>query len=228
MLLRDRVYDSIRRAILTCAFRPGQELREQTLAELYRVSRSPVRDSLLRLELEKLVTVLPRQGYLVNPISIPDVEDMFDLRLLIEPACSAAAALRDDAAVQILDRFRGFSEATSTGTTFFEYNLAFHRQIADLSGNTRMATVANDLAEQFDRLVRISIVDYQMTRTVHLIAEHEAIIDAIQAHDSELAARLTSQHAVGGRSRILTALRQGAAMSAKEVLPETRGGGLAA
>src|ERR1700712_3818899 len=100
MLLRDSIYQAIRWAILNCEFEPGQELREQVLAERYHVSRSPVRDSLLRLELENLVTVLPRQGYRVNPISIPDVENLFELRLLIEPACAAAAARADDAALQ--------------------------------------------------------------------------------------------------------------------------------
>src|ERR1700757_3792026 len=107
MLLRDRVYQAIRNAILTCELQPGQELREQILAERYRVSRSPIRDSLLRLEQEKLVTVLPRQGYRVNPLSMSDGEDIFGLRLLIEPACAAAAAHADEKALGALLHFRG-------------------------------------------------------------------------------------------------------------------------
>src|ERR1700761_9464752 len=115
MLLRDRVYQAIRNAILTCEFQPGLELREQILGERYRVSRSPIRDSLLRLEHEKLVTVLPRQGYRVNPISLSDVEDIFGLRLVIEPACAAAGARADDEALQSLSRFRGFARDDRTG-----------------------------------------------------------------------------------------------------------------
>src|SRR5579863_7829817 len=88
MLLRDNIYYALRKAILSCEFQPGQELREQVLAERYRVSRSPIRDSLLRLEQDNLVTVLPRQGYRVNPISISDTEEIFALLLLIEPACA--------------------------------------------------------------------------------------------------------------------------------------------
>src|ERR1700733_1056999 len=105
-LLRDSVYRAIRNAILTGEFQPGQELREQVLAEKYHVSRSPIRDSLLRLEQEKLVTVLPRQGYRVNPISTRDVEELFALRLIIAPACAAEAARADDEAVRSLDQFR--------------------------------------------------------------------------------------------------------------------------
>ncbi len=108
MLLRDNVYLAIRNAILTCEYSPGQNLREQTLAERYRVSRSPIRDSLLRLEQENLVTVLPRQGYRVNPILPSDVKDILGLRLLLEPACAARAAQADDAALRALDSFRGF------------------------------------------------------------------------------------------------------------------------
>ena len=101
VLLRNSIYQAIRHSILTGELQPGQELREQVLAERYGVSRSPVRDSLLRLEQENLVTVFPRQGYLVNPISISNVEDIINLRSLIEPSCAAAAARADDAALQI-------------------------------------------------------------------------------------------------------------------------------
>ena len=110
MLLRDSIYSTIRRAILSLEFQPGQELREQVLAERYRVSRSPIRDALLRLEQEGFVTVLPRQGYRVNAISVQDVEAMYDLCLLLEPACAAGAAQADDAVVATLDRFRAFSQ----------------------------------------------------------------------------------------------------------------------
>src|ERR1700733_8204922 len=136
MLLRDSIYNSIRQAILTCEFQPGQELREQELAARYRVSRSPIRDALLRLDQENLVTVLPRQGYCVNPISVADVKEIFSLRTLIEPACAAAAARADEAALQALDRFRGFMDEEFDETTFVEYNRSFHSAIAELSGNS--------------------------------------------------------------------------------------------
>ena len=70
MLLRDNVYESLRSDILTCRLAPGDDMREQELAERYAVSRQPVREALLRLEREHLVTVQPRQGYRVNPISL--------------------------------------------------------------------------------------------------------------------------------------------------------------
>src|SRR3981189_2992894 len=83
MLLRDNVYESLRTDILTCRLAPGDDMREQELAERYAVSRQPVREALLRLEREHLVTVQPRQGYRVNPISLADARDLLRLRLAL-------------------------------------------------------------------------------------------------------------------------------------------------
>jgi GntR family transcriptional regulator, rspAB operon transcriptional repressor len=205
-LLRDSVYRALRHAVLTCEFRPGQELREQVLAEKYRVSRSPVRDSLLRLEQERLVTVLPRQGYRVNPISSDDVEDLFGLRLIIGPACAAGAARADDAAVRSLDRFRNAIGGGVEEAVFLEYDRAFHRALADLAGNARLASVEHSLIEEFDRLVMIGLGGFQARGVPDLVAEHNAIIEAILAHDSETAYRLSCDHVARGQARIRAAL----------------------
>jgi DNA-binding GntR family transcriptional regulator len=205
-LLRDSVYRELRHAILTCEFPPGRELREQVLAEKYRVSRSPIRDSLLRLEQEKLVTVLPRQGYRVNPISTRDVEELFGLRLIIAPACAAAAAQADDGAVRSLEQFRYPDGHDLDHSAFLAYNRAFHAAVAGLAGNARMAAVEAALIEEYDRLVRVSVQSNHSSLMPEVLAEHDAIIDAIQSHDSDTASRLTRDHIAGGQMRIRSAL----------------------
>jgi DNA-binding GntR family transcriptional regulator len=222
MLLRDSIYQAIRRAILTCELEPGQELREQILAERYRVSRSPVRDALLRLEHESLVTVLPRQGYLVNAISIPDVEAMFDLRLLTIGACAARAARCDNIGVQALERFRS-ADIGDDEDAFLEYNRAFHFGITAICGNPRLAAVENDLGQQFSRLIRISLRHTHNSSVSQAISEHNAIIDAIQAHDAETASRLARQHIASGQSRIMAALRTNAEAEEKLADPCNNG-----
>ncbi len=206
MLLRDNVYDSLRAAILTCDLRPGQDLREQDLAARFTVSRSPVRDALLRLAGENLVTVLPRQGYRVNPVSIRDAQDIFGLRLVIEPACAAAAALAGAADLAALDAYREYAAGLDHESGFIGYNRAFHGAIADLSGNRRMAAVARDLADQSDRLVRTSLRTLGDRDTSALVAEHAAIIDAIQARDAPVAAQLCRQHVAAAQARVLAGL----------------------
>jgi GntR family transcriptional regulator, rspAB operon transcriptional repressor len=200
-LLRDSVYRAIRSAILTCEFQPGQELREHILAEKYRVSRSPIRDSLLRLEQEKLVTVLPRQGYRVNVVSTQDIEELFGLRLIIAPACAAEAARADDAAGRILDPFRGIVGHQLSQPAFLDYNRAFHAAVAHLTGNNRLAAVENSLVEEFDRLILISLQAHDNRWISQAVAEHQMIIDAIQAHDSETAFRRVHAHILVGQTR---------------------------
>jgi GntR family transcriptional regulator, rspAB operon transcriptional repressor len=206
VLLRDSVYRMLRRAILMCEFCPGQELREQTLAEKYGVSRSPIRDSLLRLEQEKLVTVLPRQGYRVNPIRARDVEELFTLRLIISPACAAEAARADDAAMRELDRFRVIADNICDEMNFIEYNKALHCVIGDLTGNSRLAEVESNLVDEFDRLVVVCLHAYPKVWTPSFVTEHTAIIDAIQGHDGVSAARLAYDHIAGGQKRVAAAL----------------------
>jgi DNA-binding GntR family transcriptional regulator len=207
-LLRDSIYRRLRSSIMTCEFQPGQELREQVLAERFRVSRSPVRDTLLRLEQERLVTVLPRQGYRVNPISMTDVEDIFGLRLLIQPACAMAAAHADDTALRALDRFRDYAIDGQKEGEFIDYKTAFHRAIEDLAGNARIAAIARDLGEQFGRLVRISLHAFTLEQVRDTCAEHDAILTALQAHDGDRASRLAYEHAERGHARIAAALTQ--------------------
>ncbi len=221
MLLRDSVYQAIRRAILVCELKPGQELREQILAEQYRVSRSPIRDSLLRLEQEKLVTVLPRQGYRVNPIDVHDVDEMFSLRLIIAPACAAEAAKANEEAVRTLDRFR-FVVGTDE-TAFLEYNRRFHSAVAVLSGNTRLVASEAALAEETDRLALISVQAHPGTWLPLVLGEHGAIVNAIQAHDSANAHRLMYDHLVGGQRRIIAALQEQADTSGPWAVTARRG-----
>ena len=202
-LLRDSVYRAIRNAILTGEFQPGQELREQLLAEKYHVSRSPIRDSLLRLEQEKLVTVLPRQGYRVNAVSSLDVRELFGLRLVIAPACAAEAARADDIAVRALNRFRDVAGDEITRAAFLDYNREFHAAVAHLAGNTRLAAVENSLVEEFDRLVLVSLQAHSVRWIPRAVTEHKMVIEAIQAHDSDTAFQLVHDHILSAQERYI-------------------------
>ncbi|WP_245333703.1 GntR family transcriptional regulator, partial [Bradyrhizobium guangdongense] len=146
MLLRENIYDLLRSDILACRLAPGDEMREQDLAERYDVSRQPVRDALLRLQREHLVTVQPRQGYRVTPISLSDARDLLRFRLALEPACVAEAIeSAPDSVLKSLDEFRRFS---GNHEDFIAYNRGFHSALAHASGNRRMATALCDLIGQ--------------------------------------------------------------------------------
>jgi len=208
MLLRDNVYESLRADILSCRLAPGDDMREQDLAERYAVSRQPVREALLRLEREHLVTVQPRQGYRVNPISLSDARDILRFRLALEPACvMEAIGNASDATLKSLDEFRRFS---GNHEDFIAYNRSFHTALANASGNRRMATALCDLIGQADRLVRVSVSNLRGHYPAKLVAEHVSLIEAMQRRDSRSAARIIKNHIAQTEKRVLPALKRNA------------------
>lgn len=208
MLLRDNVYESLRADILSCRLAPGDDVREQDLASRYAVSRQPVREALLRLEREHLVTVQPRQGYRVNPISLSDARDLLRFRLALEPACVVEAIeTASDARLAALDEFRRFS---GDQEDFIAYNRAFHSALAHASGNRRMASSLCDLIGQADRLVRVSLANIRGHDPRRLVAEHVELIEAMQSRDARQASRLIKAHIRQTEKRVLPALKRNA------------------
>jgi DNA-binding GntR family transcriptional regulator len=186
---------------------PGEEIHEQDLAARYDVSRQPIREALLRLQQDRLVTVQPRQGYQVNPISMKDVRDLFQFRLALEPACVAAAVeSASNQTLADLDRFRSIGAQED----FIDYNRAFHDALAAASGNARMEAAIRDVLDQADRLVRLSVSTIKGRDPQKLVAEHGDIIDAVQRRDSRTARKLISAHIISGQKRVASALGRSA------------------
>lgn len=206
-LIRHRVLDRIRSDIFTCEIPPGAEIRETELAEKYEVSKSPVREALQRLEFEGLVETLPRKGHRVTPISISDASDILEMRETLE-----AAAVRrminecEDAQLKPLDRWRDAD--TSSIEAFAEYNRDFHIALADLCGNGRLAEDVRRLMYSYDRLcvVSLSQIRDDLGGFEQPLADHVALIDAIQARDARAAVRIVDRHLGASRRKIMKGL----------------------
>ena len=204
-LRREEIYEQIRQDILSCTLAPGAPLFEGVLADSYAVSKSPIRDALSRLHAEKLVTVEPRKGYRVAPVSLLDAKELFEFRALLEQHCAlSAAAEADDQALADLDRYRDLSEWGEDG--FVAYNRAFHYAVLNLSPNRRIVEAAIDLIEQFDRLVQLSVTVFDTRNFQILLSEHQSIIDALQARDGRRAGKLLNQHVARAEKRVMRAL----------------------
>jgi GntR family transcriptional regulator, rspAB operon transcriptional repressor len=202
-LRREEVYRLLRQDILSCALLPGQSLHEIELAARFGLSKSPIRDALIRLEGDRLVTVTPRKGYRVAPVSLADAEELFQFRSTLEeavvriasPVCSAKDLSK-------LDRFRELKSSSD----FVAYNRSFHLALANLCPNRRIAASSQDLVEQFDRLVIISVAKFDDRNVEALVEEHCKIIDAMQARDGRRAARILSEHIARAQKRVLKSL----------------------
>ena len=208
-LRRVEVYRALRQDILSCSLAPGQSLHEVDLATRFGVSKSPIRDALIRLEVDRLITVTPRKGYRVALVSLADAKELFEFRSMMEEAAvrlASSAADKEDLAS--LDRFRRLDDWGSSG--FVAYNREFHVALAKLCPNRRIGAATQDLVEQFDRIVivSVSVIDNRDVDT--LVAEHVAIIDAVQACNGRRAARLLSEHIGRARKRVIMSLSRAA------------------
>ena len=205
---QDEIYVAVREDILACRLRPGAELREQSLAARLGCSKSPVREALLRLAGDHLVSVRPRQGYRVTPVSVPAAADLLQFRAVIELACARAAA-RGATALQraaLQEAARLDAVSCDDARTFIAYNRRFHTVLTACSGNARLARAGADAVAQADRLVHLSLSALRGRDPLALVAEHEALAAAIAAGDGRGAARQLRRHLDEATRRILLAL----------------------
>ncbi len=205
-LIRMTVYHRLRSDILSCAWRPGALLQEKQLSERYGVSKSPIRDAMLKLEEVSLVEIIPRKGYRVRPISLTDAHELYDLRVMLERECvSKAIELASDGQLAALDQFRDV-DGTMPLPDWIEYNRAFHGAIADASGNARLARLTRQILDQFDRLTTMSVAQSGPEGRESFVGEHGLLIDALQRRDKRQAVALSRDHAESSRKRVLNAL----------------------
>jgi DNA-binding GntR family transcriptional regulator len=192
--------------MISCALAPGTEIRESELALRFGVSKSPVRDALMRLEQEGLVITLPRQGYRVAPVSLADVQDMFHLRDALEQACMERIVRRaSDEQLVALDAFRQYVAADWPGG-FVAYNREFHRTLARIAGNARMRDQLIDLIDQMERAVQLSINSLKKGDPQMLVDEHIELITALQGRQASRAQRLAARHVGEAGKRVVQAM----------------------
>ena len=205
--MRDEVYERLRNDILTCEFKPGSQVHEQDLAQRYAVSKSPIRDALLRLQEQRLVEVLPRRGYRIRPISVIDAREMYEMRLLLEQFCLRRAIERaSDEELKQLNRFLVVPQAIDLAA-WITYNREFHIAIALICGNQRMARASIEVVEQFDRLTYTGISSLGDRKVLQcFVDEHGEIIRAMQRRDKRKACALVREHIESSRRRLLDRL----------------------
>jgi len=206
-LMRDGVYERLRSAILTCELKPGSQIHEQDLVQRYAVSKSPIRDALLRLQEQQLVEVLPRKGYRIKPISISDAREMYEMRLLLEQSCLRRAIDHaPDDELKRLDRFLTVPRNIDL-PSWIAYNRNFHIAIARACGNQRMARASVEVIEQFDRLTYTGIASLGDRETLQrFVDEHGEIVRTLQDRDKRKACALAREHIESSRRRLLDRL----------------------
>ena len=192
----DRVYDELLSAIRDMRIAPGASLSETDLAEQLHVSRTPLREAIARLVETGLVSVVPQVGTRVEPIRLRDVEQARFVRENLEVAAAAEACAkpeRDVARMRSLLAGQKRSLRDQDIDGFFAADEALHEQIFALSGYPGAWQTMQPTKMHLDRIRRLSLPDPKTVRA--LIAEHTAIVDAVEQGDAERARALVSKHA---------------------------------
>ena len=203
-----RVYAVLKREILTCELSPGTALFEGQLAERLAVSKTPVRDALGMLAHEGFVTVQPRQGYRVSDITLADVQEVFHMRMLLEPAAAELAAER--ASAEQLKRLQELAEESyvygelPTYEEFVVKNREFHVLLAEASGNGRLAAALRNLLEEMQRLFLFGL-DIRDSAEEQ-ISEHRELVDALLKGNHHLAHEIATRQIETSRKRVMEAL----------------------
>ena len=193
--LRDEAYLALRRAILAGQFKPGERLIEREIAQKIGLSRSPVREAFRRLEQERLVTVT-RQGVVVHSLEPTEVEELYQVRQHLEVLVVRLAAhnfkVEHRARLQeILTRMSAALEADDQNLVAIE-SVRFHRVLAEIAGNRRLARMVNAIGEEIQRFRSLNI--QQGARRPLAVREHRKILAALAARDEEHAAQLMAEH----------------------------------
>jgi DNA-binding GntR family transcriptional regulator len=194
--LAERVHAHLRDEILHGRLQPGQVILEAELAAQFGVSKTPVREALRLLVQDGWVIVLPRKGYLVRPLGIDDLREVFLLREALEPGFAAEAAWRASgpAARDLHDAVATQRASQNDLDAALSSAAAFHIRIAELAGHVRGARIIATLVDEVTRLhFLMPALESHIESTEELDA-HQAIADAIEAGQQRDAQRLMLQH----------------------------------
>lgn len=203
--LNNKVYGLLKNDILLCRLEPGAEISEGTLAHRYAFGKAPIRHALSRLRQENFVVTRGRLGNIVAPITLQDVREVFQLRLLLEVEATRLAAGRVDVQrLRDLEAWVHASHATdgaSTSEAYREANHAFHSYIAEASGNGRLAAIVISLIEQHERIIHFSLSIQNRDIEFHHV--HDTLVEALVAGDSNGAAKIVDAAIRGSQAKIV-------------------------
>ena len=209
--LPEIAYRRLRDAILAGRYMAGQSLRQEEIAQSIGTSRVPVREALKRLEVEGLVVLRPRRGYVVASLDPEDIEDIFDIRMMLEERAGYLATLRrtdeDVAEIErLLKAMDGMAiESAADVDIFAERNRAFHARLFEASGRPQLCRMMAVLRNNVERYVRVSALVAKSLERVQ--GEHHRIVDAFRKGDAEKVGRLCREHIQRTSERLIARLK---------------------
>lgn len=198
--LADQAYVAIRDQLIMLDIRPNEPIDDDALARSLGVGRTPVREALKRLEVDRLVVSFPRRGTFASGMDIADLAHISEIRVQLEPLAARRAAERAPRELRaeladIAARIAGLDVASIDRTELMRWDLTVHRAIYRAAGNPYLDDVLvryNNLATRIFCL----FLDRLPTVDAH-VEEHVELLRAIAAGDADRAEQLARQHVIG-------------------------------
>ena len=203
--LAEKAYSAIKKDILTCQLDPGSQIAQSQLVERYEFGITPVREALKLLEHEGYVHSIPRFGYVISPITIKDIEDIYGVRHILETSSVRLSIQRasDEQLAQLQDMatFTYIFKDRETYLLFLEHNIKFHVAIAMTSGNRKLAEMLSSVLNEMTRIFNLGLDLKDSAQEMR--HEHLALADALAARDLEHAVQIVTDQINLSRQRVM-------------------------
>ena len=195
----ERIYQILREWLMTARLAPGQFLSEADLAQRCRTSRTPVREACSRLAQDKWISLIRRKGYLVNPISIRDIIELYEFRKVLE--CFAAEKVSQSISHEQITELKSILAAESNPASdlpaILAANARFHLRLAQMTGNQR---VVDQLELALGYVRRL---DTLCTQTGPGWIPHVEIMAELEAHRPGRAREAMAAHIDASRDKMI-------------------------
>ncbi len=199
------IYQKVRTEIITGKKKPGERLSIDQLKNEFGTSVTPVRDALQMLSQEDLVTIKPRSGYYITLVSLKELNDMLELREILELAAVERAAEKiTDEQIQLLENVHaGFTnDDDETYYRYTEENKTFHCLVAEASGNQELARLISRLHDRMGRYMMI------VRPGKYMIEMHGRLIEHLKAHDAVGAKKTLQKELKSGKTIVMDRIIQ--------------------
>ncbi|MGY9048904.1 MAG: GntR family transcriptional regulator [Rhodobacterales bacterium] len=191
-------FEAIRREVVACRIPPGATISEAEVCARFDLGRATCRVALQRLAQSGLAEAIPRQGYRIKPLTLRDIEEIFELRALLEThatRCAAGKVQRGQLArLEKACRQLTHNDIGNQIDFFLEANKGFHMAIAVAAGNDRLTRTLGTVLDEMTRIVALGYGGQQ--QRPDLGTDHNEIIDRLVANDGDGAARVAERHVV--------------------------------
>lgn len=208
-LLSSRAYQSIKGDIVTCVLVPGSSIGQLELAENYHMGLTPIREALRQLAQEGFVQPVPRLGYIVSPITTKDVQEIYEMRIILETSSFRLAATRgtENEFQNLLD----FADFTYTYkdlpsySRFLANNKVFHQTVAEMARNSRLV---QQVSRTMDELTRVFHLGLDIRDSAEEMRDdHLALCRALIERDASRAEQLIRSEILLSRERVMEAIK---------------------